>query len=155
MKKSKHLKKLFIILLLIVAGIYALVLIFREKPQFTGNLNERVSVVRQDHGLPPLTQVEDLNVIAQMKCDDMVKRNYYAHKNPNGKQLWEQYNFGEYKWYGENLAQGYRTAYDTAEGWRKSPEHLKNIVNPEYKEVGYGVCVDENNYFLVVQAFRG
>ena len=150
-------KKLLLIALsvLLLAGATFLTLLFRNEPTFDTNFNEKVNTIRAGYDLAGLEQVEDLNVIAQMKCDDMVKRNYYAHINPNGKQAWEQYNFGSYQYFGENLAHGYKSSYETVEGWRNSPTHLKNLVNPNYKEVGYGVCKDKNGYFYVVQEFRG
>lgn len=150
-------KKLVIALLtaLIFFGSWLLIVAFREEPTFDKNFNEKVNTIRAGYDLNGLAEVEDLNVIAQMKCEDMVSRNYYDHINPNGKQAWEQYNFSTYVWAGENLARGYRNAYETVEGWRNSPKHLENLVNPNYKEVGYGVCKDKNGYFYVVQEFRG
>lgn len=144
-----------VVTMLILVGVTLLVLIFREEPKFDGTFNESVNTIRATYDLAGLTEADDLNVIAEMKCKDMVDRNYYSHVNPNGKQAWEQYEFGNYTYAGENLAQNYRTAYQTVQAWRESPKHLENLVNPNYKEVGYGVCKDNDGYFYVVQLFRG
>lgn len=138
----------------LVAGTLA-VFHFREVPKYYGNLNEHVTILRDGYNLPALKQVKDLDIIAEMKCKDMIDRKYYAHVNPNGKQVWEQYEFGDYQWKGENLAHGFRSAMETVEGWKASKTHLDNILNPNYTEVGYGVCKDNNDYYYVVQVFRG
>lgn len=43
-----------------------------------------------------------------------------------------------YSWraYGENVGEGYYTPEALVEGWLKSPDHCRNIMNPVFEEAG-------------------
>lgn len=122
-------------------------------PVFKGNLDERVDTVRAIYDLPGLEQTEELNKIAQSKCDEMVERHYFSHENPEGKKIWELADIN-YKYFGENLAYGYSDAYSVVSGWENSKTHKENLLNPNFTQVGYGICWDHNHY-KVVQALKG
>jgi uncharacterized protein YkwD len=61
----------------------------------------------------------------------------------------------------ENLAYQYRSSgYDTAtlarelvEGWKHSPEHRKNMLDPELTETGVGLAQDAEGRYFAVQMF--
>lgn len=134
--------------------VYAVVFNMIDRdPIFRGNLDERVDTVRAIHDLPGLQQTEQLNKIAQAKCDEMVKRQYFSHENPEGKRVWQMVDI-PYTYFGENLAWGYSSAFEVVSGWENSKTHKENMLNPNYKEAGYGVCWDRNHY-KVVQVLKG
>lgn len=61
-----------------------------------------------------------------------------------------EYNgYGDWQRYGENIAAG--TVMDEAseamKGWLNSPGHCKNIMNPDFKEVGMAVYYFEDSHY--------
>ena len=61
----------------------------------------------------------------------------------------EHNSYTNWRRYGENIAVG--TSMDEAveamEGWLASPGHCKNIMKPEFKEVGMAVYYNENSHY--------
>ena len=54
--------------------------------------------------------------------------------------------------YGENIAEGQRTAQDVVASWMKSPPHRANILDTGFTEIGVGWAVDAagRNHFAQV-----
>ncbi len=101
---------------------------------------------RNDAQLEPLSLDPALAAAAQAKAEDMVKHNYWAHNSPDGKTPWTfiEANGYQYQSAGENLAYGFSNANDTVTGWMNSPEHRANILNTNYRNVGFGVAHSPN-----------
>jgi uncharacterized protein YkwD len=159
MKKARQLL-IFILVsaftLMVIASIIVYAVVYNsidKDPVFKGNLDERVDTVRAIYDLPGLQQTDELNKLAQAKCNEMVERHYYAHKNPEGKNVWEMADI-QYTHFGENLAYGYSDALSVVSGWENSKTHKENLLNPSFTQVGYGVCWDSNHY-KVVQVLKG
>lgn len=115
--------------------------------------NYRVSKDRQ-----PLTYNKLLEKSATAKCKDMVKKNYWEHNAPDGSEPWVFVSNTGYNYYkaGENLATGYLTSQGVTSGWISSPKHNKNLLDKEYKDVGFGICESDSSFIegattLVVQ----
>jgi len=91
-------------------------------------------------GLAALTLNSQLASAAQAKANDMVARNYWSHNTPDGKEPWTFMDAAGYNYQkaGENLAYGFATSSDTITGWMNSPSHRDNILDPVYREVGFG-----------------
>ncbi len=122
---------------------------------------------RVARNLPPLTLDANLNEIAQARSNDMIRRAYFSHQDPQRGSVAfqdlirnEQYRF---VFAGENIAeiknQGslvpsgltVYSRYGPSEiadqfvvGWINSAEHRENIVNPHFRKTGIalGVSVD-------------
>ena len=111
---------------------------------------------RAKHGLAPLVYNAELNKLAETYADDMIKRGFFAHNNPEGLTPFDRMkNAGiSYQYAGENLALN-----DTVEAaeiaFMNSPKHRENILNPHYTEVGIGVKHGPNGKVYVVQEFIG
>ena len=120
-------------------------------------LESFVNQTRQADGLQPLVQNVKLDEAAQLKAQNMVANNYFAHTSPSGLTPW--YWFSQvgykYKYAGENLAIGFFDSSEVYNAWLNSPEHKANIVNPHYTEVGTAVLsgFGNNNTIVVVQEF--
>lgn len=102
---------------------------------------------RLQTGEKGLTINAQLQNAAQNKAEDMVKRNYWSHKTPEGKDPWafianENY---QYQKAGENLAYGFNDSTSTIDGWMNSDSHKRNLLDKDFTEVGFGV-VDSNNF---------
>lgn len=88
----------------------------------------------------PLSINKKLAAAAQAKANDMVKRDYWSHTSPDGREPWafvsnKGYN---YEHAGENLAYGFLTSQDVVAGWMNSQSHRENVLNSNYSEVGFG-----------------
>lgn len=94
----------------------------------------------------PLALNQQLAQAAQAKANDMVQQNYWAHNSPDGKTPWSFITTAGYHYQlaGENLAYGFANASDTMAGWMNSPTHKANILNSNYKDVGFGVAQSPN-----------
>lgn len=96
---------------------------------------------RQSQGLPVLKLNNALDTAAQAKARDMADKNYWSHNTPDGREPWvfiQSANYN-YRKAAENLAYGFATSESTVNGWMNSPSHRKNVLDPDLKEVGFGI----------------
>lgn len=92
--------------------------------------------------LNTLVENQKLNQAAYQKVQDMFVQQYFAHYSPAGVGLdhWaKQSGYSNYYVLGENLAMGYDNAEDAMTAWRNSPTHYKNLVEPQYKDIGVSI----------------
>lgn len=101
---------------------------------------------RIKNGLEPLKYNVTLDSAAQSKADDMKARNYWSHNTPEGKEPWVFFDQAGYKYYkaAENLAYGFDSSDATVVGWMNSPSHRANLLDPDLREVGFGIVNVEN-----------
>lgn len=90
----------------------------------------------------PLALSQQLSAAAQAKAEDMAQKDYWSHNSPDGRTPWSFITSAGYHYQmaGENLAYGFGNAGDTVVGWMNSPTHRANILNANYKDVGFGVA---------------
>lgn len=126
---------------------------------------ELVNKERTQRGIAPLVRVPEIDNITRLKVEDMIKNNYYAHRNPKtGRMLIDRtYRDKHCKEYGENLNGGdYWTTLDKdmskvkVDHWMESTAgHREAILNPKFKYSG--IALDwwdkERHHFYVVQHF--
>lgn len=125
----------------------------------------RTNVTRAAHKRPQLTQSLQLQNAAQNKCHDMVKKDYWAHKSPTGEKpsdfvLAAGFDF---QTTAENLLTQPVSIYgsdaqEKIDSWMLSSGHRTALLNPEYQEVGFGICYSENytgkgQHLIIVQEF--
>ncbi len=103
---------------------------------------ERTNRERVAEGFLPLATNDLLNESAEMKVDDMIKRQYFEHQSPTGEgvsDLGTKVGYA-YVTMGENLALGdFTTADEIVTAWMESPGHRANILNAKYQEIGVSV----------------
>lgn len=119
---------------------------------------QEVNQERIESNLPPLKLSVDLTKAAQLKADDMVKVGYFAHRSPQGKNVWNFVRAVKLlpEVAGENLARGFSTSESTVLAWMNSPTHRSNILYPTYSEAGIGVATKREkgkDVTYVVQVF--
>ncbi len=96
-------------------------------------------------GVGALTLDSNLSVAANVKAMEIAYSNKFDHTRPGGKSWDTLYSTffsikgmsTPYK-YGENLALGYSGDLSACEGWKNSPDHYSNIIDPTYKRIGIG-----------------
>jgi uncharacterized protein YkwD len=91
--------------------------------------------------MPPAAAVawdDRLESAAVRHSLDMSARNFLSHTGSDGSTLSERITAAGFIWNscGENIALGYKTEQQVVEGWLKSPEHCKNIMNQEFRFMG-------------------
>ncbi|WP_232668665.1 CAP domain-containing protein [Pseudonocardia sp. TRM90224] len=98
------------------------------------------NVERARHRLRPLTVDARLTAAAQAHTEDMVRRGFFAHENPDGKQVWDRALAAGYAYrkVAENIAAGQRTAAEVVQGWMDSPGHRRNILDGDLTQIGVG-----------------
>ncbi|WP_158828530.1 CAP domain-containing protein [Mucilaginibacter lacusdianchii] len=92
---------------------------------------------------PPLVWNEDLEKAAVGHARDMAKKNYFNHDSQDGRTMGDRimqagYKYDGYKSFvvGENIARGQKSIAEVSNGWFKSVGHCKNLMNPQFREVG-------------------
>jgi len=106
---------------------------------------------------PPLNWNSELEMAALGHSQDMNRTGYFDHVSKNGRTMKDRitaagYTYSGYRSFtiGENIAWGQRSIAEVMKGWIGSPGHCRNLMNPEFKEVGVALT---NAYW--VQDFGG
>lgn len=92
-------------------------------------------------GIDTLDVDTRLSAAAQSKAQDMVSNDYWSHRSPSGSQPQDfatKAGYG-YRAIGENLAYGFSDSDTVIQAWLKSPEHRANLLDPAFRDVGFGV----------------
>lgn len=110
-----------------------------------GDLAAGTNAARAQNGLGALALNSKLSTSAQLKANDMITKNYWAHVAPDGTQPWYWFTQAGYDYTnaGENLAYGFATSDATITGWMNSAGHRANILG-NYQDMGFGIANGEN-----------
>jgi uncharacterized protein YkwD len=118
------------------------------------SLLELTNQERAKEGLQPLRASAKLFQAARSHSTNMASQGQMAHeldgKNP-GDRLREVGYVGS-NW-GENVAAGQRTPAEVVEGWMNSEGHRRNILNPQYTEIGLGIAGGDRGGYYWTQVF--
>ena len=125
---------------------------------------ELVNKERTQRGIAPLVRVPEIDNDTRLKVEDMIKNNYYAHRNPKtGRMLIDRTYSDKYcKEYGENINQDeYWTtrpedhpAEDHVKEWMESTDgHREAILNPRFKYAGLALGWRTENLFVTALHF--
>ncbi|MDF2591659.1 MAG: SCP-like extracellular [Clostridia bacterium] len=132
-------------------------------PTGTGTLSSQGSRIlqlanaeRAKVGAKPLKSNTDLNKLATMKSQDIVEKNYFSHQSPTyGSPFDMMKTYGvSYMYAGENLAID-QDADQAHNAWMNSEGHRKNLLNPDFTEVGIGLYPKGNGSYAYTQMFIG
>ncbi|MCX7782667.1 MAG: CAP domain-containing protein, partial [Meiothermus sp.] len=122
---------------------------------------QRTNQVRTERGLRPLQWDALAYKAALGHAQDMLRRNFFAHQNPDGLGAAERMRASGVLEVtnGENLAsfEGYPDAeipQRSLTGWMNSPGHRANLLKPEFTHLGVAL-VREGRRVMVVQNFIG
>jgi uncharacterized protein YkwD len=92
---------------------------------------------RAHRGLPRLRESQRLNRSAQGWTNEMVRHDFFSHgANFSGRITAVGF---DWSMVGENIATGFRTPAAVVRGWMGSPGHCRNILTPNFLDVGVGV----------------
>ena len=96
---------------------------------------------RAEVGASNLSIDYSLSVMATIRAMEMAYSNKFSHTRPSGKAwytVWDEYPHAKGNVIGENLGKGYTSAEGVVKGWRNSPTHYENLVNPKFNKIGIG-----------------
>lgn len=125
----------------------------------SGSNTERTKV-----GASKLSIDYDLNIIAQIRCYEIVYGNALGHTRPGNKTvknlIVNEYGYSASKasdgkrHYGENIAYGQSYHDDAIADLIASPGHYANIIDSSFKKIGVGALYDNaNRRWIRVQIF--
>lgn len=162
-KRTKINYCLFCIVCILITGYTPLIV---KTDNFKEEFLERINEVRQkgckcgNVYMPPVAPLvwnNQLTDAARDHARDMSKRKYFSHTSKDGRTIQNRimaagYTYAGYKSFaiGENIAQGQESIAEVSNGWFESPGHCKNLMNPDFKEIG---VAEYNRYW--VQDFGG
>ena len=98
----------------------------------------------------PLEMDDFLRLSARLHSHDMGTHNYFEHDNLDGLTPTDRMRAAGFPGdgpTGENISAGYATAAASVEGLMNSPGHCRNIMNGDYRVVGYGFAFVEGSDF--------
>jgi uncharacterized protein YkwD len=103
-------------------------------------LVELVNRHRRGVGCKDLIWFEPVAVVAQKHSDDMIRRSFFDHKNPDGLSPFERLSAAGIRFTraAENIAAGQETAEAVMASWLSSPGHRRNIEDCNMREHGIG-----------------
>lgn len=142
--------------ILVAAPIFAGDAAFDHSEQF---ILSEINRIRAGQGLSQLRLNEKLCAIARSHSSNMAETGYLSHIDSLGRDFKERLGskIGERYFAGENIAtNNFPEAHRVAvEGWRQSPNHLKNILNERFTDTGIGIGVNSAGKVFFTQIFLG
>ena len=116
---------------------------------FQKEVLDLVNVERSNRGLQPLKFNSELSNVATLKSQDMIDKNYFDHTSPTyGSPFDMMKKFGiSYRAAGENIAMGQKTPQEVMNSWMNSDGHRKNILNPDFTELGVGIASNGSSLY--------
>jgi uncharacterized protein YkwD len=98
-----------------------------------------LNAYRQQNGAAPLNISQSLNRASTWMSTDMANYNYFSHTDRLGRYFdarMSQCDVNVAQSWSENLAAWYVTGADVFEGWKNSPGHNTNMLNPALRSIG-------------------
>ncbi len=136
-----------------------------------------INAERKKQGLPGLLWDEDLHSIARKHSQDMERRNFFSHDDPEGRNFSDRYKDALFECRirtgeaicrgGENISMMYledgktfldgdtedRIAESVVKRWIASKNHRANILTPYFKRQGIGVAISRDGKVYVTEDF--
>ena len=139
--------------LFLTTGIGMMVIQLRESLK---KILDLCNTERAKIGASALKANNDLTKLARLKSKDIVENNYFSHQSPTyGSPFDMMRDHGiNYMYAGENLAQN-TTAEKAFNAWMNSEGHRKNVLNPNFNELGVGIAPKGDGSFIYTQMFIG
>jgi len=101
---------------------------------------DAINLLRGDRGLHPLRPEPRLSRTAELHALDLLTHALQGHEGSDGSLPPERATRAGYPWIlvGENVATGFGSASAVVSGWMASPPHRRNLLTPDFREVGIG-----------------
>lgn len=125
------------------------------RPDLEQQMLQLVNTERKKKGLKSLVADEQLQKVARAHSSDMLKRGYFSHMTPEGKDPFYRMKTAgiNYKKAGENLAYA-STLAKAHRGLMNSPSHRAAILNKSFERVGIGIVDGGKSGLVISQEFK-
>lgn len=116
---------------------------------FMAELLQLTNAERQKVGAPPLKMNDKLTQAAQRHAIDMASKNFLSHTGSDGSTIQSRIQDTGYSFQtlGENVAAGQSTPAAVLKSWMNSPGHKRNILNPNYTEIGLAYAMNSSSTY--------
>lgn len=121
---------------------------------------ENTNRIRAAAGVPPLTLDAAMSAAAALRAIEMARAGVLSHTRPNGETcftVYSEFGWGFAKIYlGENIARLSGVAdpdTQVCESWKNSPDHYRNMVEPDFTRLGVGVYTAPDGRCYYAQLF--
>ena len=117
-----------------------------------------VNQARRESGAPPLRLDPTLTAAAQAHAEDMARRGFYAHRSPERQDIGDRYRAnggGLWSVIGENISTCLNCVADLGRvrefqaGWMRSSGHRRNILDPRFDRLGFGIAQSGSKVYAV------
>lgn len=122
-------------------------------------LFERVNQVRTERKLIELAPSQDLARVAHAHAEDMARRSFLSHVNPEGQNPLHRAQaagLSGFRLLAENIGassvSGDRVAIIVSE-WMNSHDHRENLLNPAFNTTGLAVVEADSGQTIIVQLY--
>ena len=114
-------------------------------------LESLVNEHRRQAGCAPLRLHDGATRVAQRHSEDMARRNFFSHQNPDGESPFDRLHEGgiSFRAAAENIAYGQRDAQAVMASWVSSAGHRRNIENCAYTHHGAGLFAARWTHLLL------
>jgi len=119
----------------------------------------RVNQVRAKHKLIELAPSQDLARVARAHAEDMARRSYLSHVNPEGANPLDRVQaagLSGFRLLAENIGatsvNGDRLQIIVDE-WMRSHDHRENVLNPAFNSSGVGVVESGSGQTIIVELY--
>lgn len=110
-----------------------------------------VNDFRRKNKLPEVTLCKELSQAALWFAKDLASKEKLTHEDSAGRfpdKRVESFGYKDWRVVCENVAGGADDVQEAFEMWLKSPGHLKNLKNPEVRDMGFGYHFDPKSKYL-------
>lgn len=115
-----------------------------DRARVAAEMLERINRARRREGLPPAVASPLLSQVAQAHAEDMLRRSYFDHRNPEGQGPTDRARVAGYpSGVSENLVAQRFSVEEAVDAWLDSPGHRRNLLDPGCREIGLGLAVGE------------
>ncbi len=109
---------------------------------FTRHLAQQINEYRLAHGLAPLSWSDELAGLAAEHSQDMAARRTLSHDGFRDRRRRTASHICV-----ENVAHNFPTAETLLDGWRRSPGHQRNLVEPKVARMGLAATARYVTFF--------
>lgn len=155
MKRLFKILSILLIFLSLNPAVFAQEKSYQDTRAFEREVIRLVNVERAKVGLKPLSENVKLSKVARIKSQDMINKKYFSHYSPTyGSPFDMMKKFGiRFRAAGENIAMGQKTPKEVMNAWMNSAGHRRNILNPNFTQIGVGVAKDSKGRLYWTQMF--
>lgn len=155
MKRLFKILSILLIFLYLNPAVFAQEKSYQDTRAFEREVIRLVNVERAKVGLKPLSENVKLSKVARIKSQDMINKKYFSHYSPTyGSPFDMMKKFGiRFRAAGENIAMGQKTPKEVMNAWMNSAGHRRNILNPNFTQIGVGVAKDSKGRLYWTQMF--